>query len=107
MGRCFDIACLNKRFKSTDPMSKQAGMQAAAQAGTENSNSIVRQHLRDIMRDGLLAMFEQEVTSPCCKTYRPSESLHRRAESGPITLQTTLGKEWISKCRVREMLPNC
>ena len=26
IGRCSDIACLNKRFKSTNTMSKQTGM---------------------------------------------------------------------------------
>jgi putative transposase len=106
IGRCSDIACLNKRFKSTNTMSKQTGMQAAAQAGIEDFNGIFQERLRGIVRDGLLAMFEQEVTSLCGETYRPSESLHRRAGSDPVTIQTTSGKERISKRRVREMLPN-
>jgi hypothetical protein len=87
IGRCSDIACLNKRFKSTNTMSKQTGMQAAAQAGIEDFNGIFQERLRGIVRDGLLAMFEQEVTSLCGETYRPSESLHRRAGSDPVTIQ--------------------
>jgi len=106
IGRCSDIACLNKRFKSTNTMSKQTGMQAAAQAGIEDFNGIFQERLRGIVREGLLAMFEQEVTSLCGETYRPSESLHRRAGSDPVTIETTSGKERISKRRVREMLSN-
>jgi hypothetical protein len=106
IGRCSDIACLNKRFKSTNIMSKQTGMQAAAQAGIGDFNGIFQERLRGIVREGLLAMFEQEVTSLCGETYRPSESLHRRAGSDPVTIETTSGKERISKRRVREMLSN-
>jgi ribosomal protein L34 len=51
-------------------------------------------------------MFEQEVTSLCGETYRPSESVHRRAGSEMVTIRTTSGKECISKRRVREMLPS-
>lgn len=87
-------------------MSKQTGMQAAAQAGIEDFNGIFQERLRGIVRDGLLAMFEQEVKSLCGETYHPSESLYRRAGSDPVTIQTTSGKEGISKRRVREMLPN-
>ena len=58
------------------------------------------------MRDGLLAMFEQEVTSLCGETYRPSESVHRPAGSEMVTIRTTSGEECISKRRVREMLPS-
>jgi hypothetical protein len=58
------------------------------------------------VRDGLLAMFEQEVTSLCGETYRPSASVHRRAGSEMVTIQTTSGKELISKRRVREVLPS-
>lgn len=106
IGRCSDIACLNKRFKSTNTMSKQTGMQASAQAGIEDFNGIFLERLRGIVRDGLLAMFEQEVTSLCGETYRPSASVHRRAGSEMVTIQTTSGKELISKRRVREMLPS-
>jgi hypothetical protein len=42
-----------------------------------------------IVREGLLLMFEQEVTSLCGETYRPSESVHRRAGSEMVTIQTT------------------
>jgi hypothetical protein len=106
IGRCSDIACLNKRFKSTNTMSKQTGMQAPAQAGIEDFNGIFQERLRGIVRDGLLAMFEQEVTSLCGETYRPSASVHRRAGSEMVTIQTTSGKELISKRRVREVLPS-
>ena len=106
IGRCSDIACLNKRFKSTNTMSKQTGMQASAQAGIEDFNGIFQERLRGIVRDGLLAMFEQEVTSLCGETYRPTASVHRRAGSEMVTIQTTSGKELISKRRVREVLPN-
>jgi hypothetical protein len=53
IGRCSDIACLNKRFKSTNTMSKQTGMQAAAQAGIEDFNGIFQERLRGIVREGL------------------------------------------------------
>ncbi len=58
------------------------------------------------MREGLPLMFEQEVTALCGETYRPSESVYRRARNEPVTTQTTSGKECISKRRVREMLPS-
>jgi putative transposase len=51
-------------------------------------------------------MFEQEVTSLCGEIYRPSESAHRRAGSEPVSIQTTSGKEFISKRGVREILPS-
>lgn len=55
-----DTACLHKRFKSTNAMSKQTGMQAWAQAGIEDFNGIPQERLRGIVREGLQAMFEQE-----------------------------------------------
>ena len=42
----------------------------------------------------------------CGETYRPTESVHRRARSEVVTIQTTAGKECISKRRAREMLPS-
>jgi transposase-like protein len=48
--------------------------------------------LTGIVREGLLLMFEQEVTSLCGETYRPSESIHRRAGSEMVTIQTSSGK---------------
>lgn len=106
IGRCSDIACLNERFKSTNTMTKQTGMQGSAQAGIEDFNGIFQERLRGIVRDGLLAMFEQEVTSLCGEAYRPTASVHRRAGSEMVTIQTTSGKELISKRRVREVLPS-
>jgi hypothetical protein len=44
-------------------------------------NGIFQERLRGIVREGLLLMFEQEVTSLCGENYRPSESVHRRAGS--------------------------
>ena len=44
-------------------MSKQTEMQESAQAGIEDFNGIFQERLRGIVRDGLLAMFEQAVTS--------------------------------------------
>ena len=76
------------------------------QAGIEDFNGIFQERLRGIVRDGLLLMFEQEVTSLCGEPYRPTESAYRRAGSERVTIQTTSGKELISKRRVREMLPN-
>lgn len=87
-------------------MNNQTGTQAPAQAGIEDFNGIFQERLRGIVREGLLLMFEQEVTALCGETYRPSESVHRRAGSEPVTIQTTSGKECISKRRVREMLPS-
>ena len=87
-------------------MNEQTGTQAPAQAGIEDFNGIFQERLRGIVREGLLLMFEQEVTSLCGETYRPSESAHRRAGSEMVTIQTTSGKEYISKRRVREMLPS-
>lgn len=87
-------------------MSKQTGMQASAQAGIEDFSGIFQERLRGIVREGLLAMFEQEVTSLCGETYRPTAGVHRRAGSEMVTIQTTSGKELISKRRVRETLPN-
>ena len=92
IGRCSDIACLNKRFKSTNTMDQQTGMQAAAQAGIEDFSGIFRERLRGIVREGLLSMFEQEVTSLCGESYRPSESTHRRAGSEMVTIRTTSGR---------------
>jgi len=72
-------------------------MQASAQAEIEDFNGIFQERLRGIVRDGLLAMFEQEVTLLCGETYRPTASVHRRAGSEMVTIQTTSGKELISK----------
>ena len=93
-------------FKPTNTMDDQTGTQAPAQAGIEDFNGIFQERLRGIVREGLLLMFEQEVTALCGETYRPSESVHRRAGSEMVTIQTTSGKERISKRRVREMLPS-
>jgi hypothetical protein len=93
-------------FKPTNTMKDQTGTQAPAQAGIEDFNGIFQERLRGIVREGLLLMFEQEVTALCGETYRPSESVHRRAGNEPVTIQTTSGKECISKRRVREMLPS-
>lgn len=93
-------------FKPTNTMNDQTGTQEAAQAGIEDFNGIFQERLRCIVRDGLLAMFEQEVTSLCGETYRPTESVHRRAGSEMVTIQTTSGKERLSKRRVRETLPS-
>ena len=87
-------------------MNNQTGTQAAAQAGIEDFNEIFQERLRGIVLEGLLSMFEQEVTLLCGETYRPSKSVHRRAGSEMVTIQTTSGKERISKRRVREMLPS-
>ncbi|MEY4245803.1 MAG: hypothetical protein RLZZ245_3388, partial [Verrucomicrobiota bacterium] len=94
------------KFKPTNTMNDQTGAQAPAQAGIEDFNGIFQERLRGIVREGLLLMFEQEVTSLCGETYRPSESVHRRDGSEMVTIQTTSGKEYISKRRVREMLPS-
>lgn len=93
-------------FKPTNTMTNHTGTQAPAQAGIEDFNGIFQEQLRGIVREGLLAMFEQEVTALCGDSYRPSSSVYRRAGSEMVTLQTTSGKERISKRRVREMLPN-
>ena len=76
------------------------------QAGIEDIGGIFYEQLRRIVPDGLLEMFVQEVTELCGETYPPSESVHRRAGSEIVTIQATAGKEFISKRRVREMLPN-
>jgi hypothetical protein len=94
------------KFKLTNTMNDQTGTQAPAQAGIEDFNGIFQERLRGIVRDGLLLMFEQEVTSLCGEIYRPSESVDRRAGSEMVTIQTTSGKEYISKRKVREMLPS-
>lgn len=106
IGRCSDIACLDNEFKPTNTMNKQTVMQAAAQAGIEDFNGIFQQQLRGIVRDGLLAMFEAEVTALCGESYRPSESALRRAGSEMVTIRTSQGKERVTKRRVREMLPD-
>lgn len=87
-------------------MNDHTETQTAAQAGIEDFNGIFQERLRGIVREGLLAMFEQEVETLCGDFYRPSESVFRRAGSEPVTIQTTSGKERISKRRVREMLPS-
>ena len=87
-------------FKPTNTMKDQTGTQATAQAGIEDFNGIFQERLRGIVREGLLLMFEKEVTELCGETYRPSASVHRRAGSEPVTIQTTSGKERISKRRV-------
>ena len=68
-------------FKPTNTMNDQTGTQAPAQAGIEDFNGIFQKRLRGIVREGLLLMFEQEVTSLCGETYRPTQSVHRRAGS--------------------------
>lgn len=93
-------------FKPTNTMKDQRGTQTATQAGNEDFNGIFQERIRAIVREGLLAMFELEVTALCGETYRPTKSLHRRAGSEMVTIQTTSGKEHISKRRVRERLPN-
>jgi hypothetical protein len=55
-------------------MDIQTGMQAAAQAGIKDVNGIFQEQLRGIAREGLLAMFEAEVTALCGESYRPSLS---------------------------------
>lgn len=102
----FHIACLNKRFKSTNIMSKQTEMQTSAQAEIEDFNRGFQERLRGLVCSSLLAMFEQEVTSRCGETYRPTASVHRRPGSEMVTIQTTSGKELTSKRRVREELPS-
>lgn len=87
-------------------MNKQTGMQAAAQAGIEDFNGIFQERLRGIVREGLLSMFEAEVTALCGESYRPSESALRRAGSEMVTIRTSQGKERVAKRRVREMLPD-
>jgi putative transposase len=106
IGRCSDIACLDNCFKPTNTMNDQTGTEEAAQDGNADFNGIFQERLRGIVREGLLLMFEQEVTALCGETYRPSGSVHRRAGSEPVTIRTTSGKELISKRRVREMLPS-
>jgi hypothetical protein len=86
-------------------MTEQTVLKEAAQAEIEDFNGIFQKQVRSIVRDGLLAMFDQEVTALCGESYRPSVSLHRRAGNETVTIQTTSGKERISKRRVREMLP--
>ena len=94
------------KHKPTNTMTKQTATQTPEQAGIEDFNGIFQERLRGIVRDGLLAMFDQEVTALCGETYRPSESVHRRAGSEMVTIRTTAGKELISKRRVRETLPS-
>ena len=84
-------------------MSKLTGTQAPAQAGIEDFNGIFQERLRGIVRDGLLAMFEQEVTELCGPTYRPTASKYRRAGSEMVKIDTTEGRERFSKSRVRVM----
>jgi hypothetical protein len=91
---------IKQTFKPTNTMNDQTGTQAPAQAGIEDFNGIFQERLRGIVREGLLLMFEQEVTALCGETYRPSESVYRRAGNEPVTIQTTSGKECISKRRV-------
>ena len=93
-------------FKPTNTMTKQTETQASAQAEIEDFKGIYQERLRAIVREGLLLMIEQEVTALCGESYRPSASVHRRAGNELVTIQTTSGKERISKLRVREMLPS-
>jgi len=72
-------------FKPTNTMNDQTGTQAPAQAGIEDFNGIFQERLRGIVREGLLLMFEQEVTALCGETYRPSGSVYRRAGNEPVT----------------------
>jgi hypothetical protein len=88
-------------------MNNQTGTQAPAQAGIEDFNGIFQERVRDFVLESLLSIFEQEVTSPCGETYRPSKSVHRRAGSEMVTIQTISGKKRISKRRFREMLAQC
>jgi len=78
----------------------------AAQAGIEDFNGIFQGKLRSIVRDGLLAMFELEVTSLCGESYHPTKNNYRRAGSEMGSVQSTSAKELISKRRVRQMLPS-
>lgn len=87
-------------------MNKKSDMQAAVQADNTDSSRFFTQTVRSFVRDGLLALFEQEVMELCGASYRPSASSHRRAGSEMVTITTTSGKELISKRRVRELLPN-
>jgi hypothetical protein len=102
----FQHRLFKQTFKPTNTMNDQTGTQAPAQAGIEDFNGIFQERLRGFVREGLLLMFEQEVTSLCGESYRPTQSVHRRAGSEMVTIQTTSGKECISKRRVREMLPS-
>ena len=95
-----------RTFKPTNTMNEQTGMQAASQAGNEDFNGIFQERLRGIVREGLLAMFEAEVTALCGESYRPSESPLRRAGSEMVTIRTSQGKERVAKRRVRETLPD-
>ena len=90
-------------FKPTNTMNKLTGTQAPAQAGIEDFNGIFQERLRGIVREGLLAMFEQEVTDLCGPAYRPTASKYRRGGSEMVNLDTTEGREWLSKSRVRVM----
>ena len=82
--RLFEI-----EFKPANTMNQQTGTQAPAQAGIEDFNGIFQEQLRGIVRDELLAMFEQEVTALCGESYRPSASVHRRAYSSTACFPST------------------
>jgi hypothetical protein len=68
-------------------MTEQTVLKEAAQAEIEDFNGIFQKQVRSIVRDGLLAMFDQEVTALCGESYRPSVSLHRRAGNETVTIQ--------------------
>jgi len=68
-------------FKPTYTMDDQTGTQAPAQAVSEDFGGIFQERLRGIVREGLLSMFEREVAALCGETYRPTESVYRRAGS--------------------------
>ena len=73
-------------FKPTNTMNNQTGTQAPAQAGIEDFNGIFQERLRGIVREGLLSMFEQEVTALCGESYRQWISV---SSGSPLVMTAT------------------
>jgi hypothetical protein len=94
---------LNKRFKPTNTMKRNKGIQAPMQVGIEDFKGIFQDQVRTMVRQGILDIIAREVTDLCGEIHRPDAGIYRRAGTESLTIRTTSGKEIIAKRRVRQL----
>jgi hypothetical protein len=94
---------LNKRFKPTNTMKRNKGIQAPMQVGIEDFKGIFQDQVRTMVRQGILDIIAREVTDLCGEIHRPDAGIYRRAGTESVTIRTTSGKEIIAKRRVRQL----
>lgn len=88
-------------------MKKPINLQESAQAENEENRTVFQESVRNIVREGLLKLMEDEVEGLCGAIYYPVEGgLYRRAGTEMVRIRTSEGTERIAKRRVRKMGPD-